>query len=171
MLTLQKVQEVKTLIDEGNLSQRKIAEQTGVSRHMVSRIKNGDRGVWGRDERAVELKVRSLREMEGLVEYSQQALQRKREAEQGEGPVAVAVSPEVDTASSKDPQRCPGCGGLVYMPCVLCAVQNSQGSPNCNIELVEPEEVFELVRATTAATGVAEAWKDLVLEERWTVAQ
>lgn len=49
MLTLEKVLEVKRLLDEGQLSRRGIAAATGVSRGSVNAIANGDRGLHGRD--------------------------------------------------------------------------------------------------------------------------
>ncbi|MCA9232146.1 MAG: helix-turn-helix transcriptional regulator [Planctomycetales bacterium] len=43
-------------------------------------------------------------------------------------------------------ERCPGCGGLVYMPCVLCAVRSSPGRTEvCNVEIPSRAEM-RLVR-------------------------
>lgn len=75
------VLEVKRLLDEGNLSRRAIAAQTGVSRGSVNAIANGERGLHGA-------------EPDGL---------------DGDAPVRDLVA-----------TRCPECGGLVFMPCVLC---------------------------------------------------
>jgi len=82
MLTLEKVLEVKRLLDERSLSRRAIAAQTGVSRGSVNAIANGERGLHGRP--ADELDVDGL--------------------------------PRLSTVA----ERCPECGGLVFMPCVLC---------------------------------------------------
>lgn len=76
MLSLQRVLEVKRLLDEGRLSRRAIAQATGVSRGSVNAIANGCRGVHG-----------------------------------------AGTEPGLPAA---DPVRCPGCGGKVYPPCVLC---------------------------------------------------
>ncbi len=84
MLQKEKVLEVKRLLDEGCLSRRAIAEQTGVSRGSVNAIANGDRGL------------------------------------HGAGPEEVLQFPFRSTVA----KRCPGCGGLVYMPCVLCEARD-----------------------------------------------
>ena len=75
------VQEVKRLLAEGNLSQRKIARMTGISRGTVGAIAGGKR----QDYVAL--------------------------------PRAAGDDPAQPTGP---PQRCPGCGGMVYMPCRLC---------------------------------------------------
>lgn len=81
MLPLVKVEEVKRLLDEGKLSQRKIAAKLGVSRGTVGSIANGKRGIYGREP-----------------DHSEPTL----------------CCPDLP------PERCPSCGGMVYMPCVLC---------------------------------------------------
>lgn len=49
MLPLATVQEIRRLLDEGQLSQRKIAAQLGVSRGTVGAIASGRRGMFGRE--------------------------------------------------------------------------------------------------------------------------
>lgn len=49
MLTLSKVQEIRRLLDEGQLSQRKIAAKLGVSRGTVGALASGKRAVYGRE--------------------------------------------------------------------------------------------------------------------------
>lgn len=49
MLPLAVVQEVRRLLDEGMLSQRKIAAKLGVSRGTVGAIASGKRGLYGRE--------------------------------------------------------------------------------------------------------------------------
>lgn len=49
MLPLAKVLEVRRLLDEGELSQRKIATRLGISRGVVNSIANGRRGLHGRE--------------------------------------------------------------------------------------------------------------------------
>lgn len=49
MLPLSKVQEIKRLLDEGSLSQRRIAKQLEVSRGIVAAIASGRRGLHGRE--------------------------------------------------------------------------------------------------------------------------
>jgi hypothetical protein len=78
------VQEVKRLLAGGNLSQRKIAGMTGISRGTVGAIAGGKRPGYDSLPRAV-----------------------KHDPAQPTGP----------------PQRCPGCGGMVYMPCRLCKMR------------------------------------------------
>lgn len=76
MLPLSKVQEIRRLLEEGELSQRKIATRVGVSRGTVGALATGKRGDYGREPTV----------------------------EEPLGP----------------PERCPGCGQLVVMPCVYC---------------------------------------------------
>jgi hypothetical protein len=81
MIAMETVAEIERLLGEGNLSQRKIALLTGVSRGSVGLIASGKRP-------------------------DREILQEPAEdnADEPVGP----------------PQRCAGCGGLVYMPCRLC---------------------------------------------------
>ncbi len=83
MLPLKLVEEVRQLLDEGQLSQRKIAAQLRVSRGTVSALANGKRGLYGREPDPF-------------------------------GDLNHSVSP---------PERCPGCGARVFLPCVLCRVR------------------------------------------------
>jgi len=83
------IDEVRLLLAEGELSQRKIAARLGISRGTVYAIASGRR----RD--------------------------RRRPADAGGG------TGHCD--SSGPPQRCPGCGGLVYMPCRLCRLRAAAG--------------------------------------------
>jgi len=81
MLPLAKVEEIRRLLDEGSLSQRKIAARLGVSRGTVNSIASGKRGLFGREP--------------------------------------VAAGPDLYDPD-QPPERCRGCGALVYMPCLLC---------------------------------------------------
>lgn len=86
MIEAARVQEVKRLLAEGALSQRRIAGRAGVSRGMVAAIAQGKR-----------------------PDY--ESRQRTRiDEDQPLGPV----------------RRCPGCGGRVQMPCLLCRVRKMQ---------------------------------------------
>jgi transcriptional regulator with XRE-family HTH domain len=49
MLPLKCVEEIRRLLDEGELSQRKIATRLGVSRGTVGAIASGRRGLYGRE--------------------------------------------------------------------------------------------------------------------------
>ncbi len=75
------VEEIRRLLDEAELSQRKIADKLGVSRGTVGAISNGQRGIYGREHDPHEPDLCNL---------------------------------------NLPPERCPGCGGMVYVPCLLC---------------------------------------------------
>ena len=77
------VDEICHLLDEGAISQRKIAQRLGVSRGTVNALAQGKRP---------------------------HSLGRRDAAEDFLAPVGP-------------PRRCPGCGGLVLMPCLLCHVR------------------------------------------------
>jgi len=49
MLPLSKVKEVRRLLDDGELSQRKIAKLLDVSRGVVGAIASGRRGIYGKE--------------------------------------------------------------------------------------------------------------------------
>lgn len=54
MLPLAKVQEIRRLLNEGQLSQRKIAAKLGVSRGTVGALATGRRGDYGREPTEAE---------------------------------------------------------------------------------------------------------------------
>ena len=86
MLPLHQVQEIRRLLDEGNLSQRKIAKRLNVSRGTVGAIASGQRGIYGRE----------------------------------------STRDELDICYELPPERCPGCGAMVYKPCILCRTHDYQ---------------------------------------------
>jgi hypothetical protein len=86
MIAPKTVTEVRRLLAEGVLSQRKIAGLTGVSRGTVGAIASGAR-----------------------PDYA--ALRPP-----GDGEWEESAGPAV---------RCPGCGGMVYLPCRLCHVRTA----------------------------------------------
>lgn len=75
------VAEIRRLLVEEKISQRKIGRLAGVSRGTVAAIASGKR-----------------------PDYEELYRQSWDESDEPAGP----------------PERCPGCGGLVYMPCQLC---------------------------------------------------
>jgi len=79
--------EVRRLLAETKLSQRKIAQLAGLSRGSVGAIASGRRP-----------------DYEGLP-------RDEDEIDEPAGP----------------PARCPGCGGMVYLPCRLCCVRQDDG--------------------------------------------
>ena len=98
MLSLALVQEVRRLLDEGELSQRKIAKKLGVSRGTVGAIASGRRGLYGREP-----------------------------DEEDDSLCCIEVPPE----------RCPSCGGMVYMPCVLCRAREYRSREKRLLQLQE----------------------------------
>jgi len=84
MLHLSTVEEIRRLLEEGHLSQRKIALRLGVSRGIVGSIASGRRGLFGKS--------------------------------------ADDDCPH-HTAENRPPERCPGCGAMVYKPCILCGAR------------------------------------------------
>jgi hypothetical protein len=95
MIATALVEEVRRMLKEGRLSQREIAQRTGVSRGSVNAIAMGKR----RDNST-----------------------RRREHGENDG----------FTPPSGLPSRCPGCGGLAQMPCLLCYIRektNTRKSP------------------------------------------
>jgi hypothetical protein len=87
MIAASVVEEIRELLHEGELSQRKIARRMEVSRGTVLAIACGRRPNY--DDR------------------------RRREN--------YLPNP------SGLPRRCPGCGGMVQMPCLLCYVRGLKG--------------------------------------------
>jgi hypothetical protein len=79
------VKEIRRMLGEGRLSQRKIASKIGVSRGTVNAIAQGKH----------------------LVVLRQQ--------QEGEGGFIPPTGM---------PTRCPECGGLVQMPCLLCYIRS-----------------------------------------------
>ncbi len=84
MLPLVVVEEIRRLLNEAELSQRKIADKLGVSRGTVGAISNGRRGIYGREPDPHESDLYRL---------------------------------------DLPPERCLGCGGKVYVPCLLCGAR------------------------------------------------
>jgi len=84
MIAQSLVDEVRRLLSEGKLSQRKIAQATGVSRGTVGAIASG----------------------------------RRRDR-----PVVTASDEDGCDEPVGPPERCDGCGALVYLPCRLCRMR------------------------------------------------
>jgi len=85
MIATEKIERIQELLEEGRVSQRKIARLVGVSRGTVGAVAAGRR-------RATPCSCRPS----------------ETEAFDVTGPL----------------ERCPGCGGLVYMPCLACRVRS-----------------------------------------------
>jgi len=84
MVPAWRVAEIRRMLAQGEFSQRKIAEQTGVSRGTIGAIALGRRPDYDDRRQAVR------------------------------GDFAAPAGPL---------RRCPGCGGMVLMPCLLCHVR------------------------------------------------
>lgn len=82
MLNRYVIDQVKTLLAQGELSQREIARRLKISRGTVNAIANGRR--------------------------------RDRPEPDPNEDIGLFVGP---------PRRCRDCGGMVYMPCLLCQVR------------------------------------------------
>jgi len=163
MLSESVVHEVKSLL-ERNHSRREIARLAGVSTDSVRRIANGS--LKGKEEplgvcrsniheSLADRRARKLRELDELLGI-------KPDDSTGTG---SSCNTGEDTEAPVE--RCPSCGGLVCPPCVLCAIRNSKGSPNCNIEVASPDRVFEALKLVTAASHTAIDDADTVDKEHW----
>ena len=84
MIAEEKIREAETLLATGKLSQRKIAQRTGLSRGTISLIANGKRKIY-----------------------------------------VKTIDPDIPGEPEKSPPvRCPSCGGMVRMPCLLCGLKS-----------------------------------------------
>ena len=101
------VDQVRRLLAEGELSQRKIAATAGISRGTVGAIAAGRR-----------------------PDHDASAACRRGQLLPRSGP----------------PRRCPGCGGMVYMPCRLCRLRAelAAGSKPPGQWPARPDEPLEL---------------------------
>jgi hypothetical protein len=90
MLAQAIVEQIRLLLREGTLSQRKIAKRLGVSRGTVNAIAQGKRTDYPGGPDAL-------------------------------GDFVPAAGP---------PRRCPSCGGMVFMPCLLCHVRSMRAAGN-----------------------------------------
>ena len=90
------VDEIRRLLGQRRLSQRKIAARIGVSRSTVNAIALGRRADF---------------------------------------PARLSRDDRDFTPPSGLPARCPGCGGLVQMPCLLCFLRVRQGNPSCSVSV------------------------------------
>jgi hypothetical protein len=94
------VKEIRELLSEGVLSQRKIAVRMGVSRGTVNAI------AWGkRPDRGLRARPR----------------------------------PDGFIVPSGPPKRCPGCGGMVKMPCLLCHVRALRARTRADRQSILPQ--------------------------------
>ena len=72
-------------------------------------------------QRLLDLKTHSQRRIAALLDVSRGsvttiALGRRRD-------VPADIPDDAPAGPSGPPTRCPGCGGLVYMPCLLCRLR------------------------------------------------
>jgi len=93
MIAPEKAREIRQLLAEGELSQRQIARETGISRETVAGIASGRRP-------------------------------------DDDDPIRPAEPPE----------RCPGCGNTVYMPCRRCLAENAKAVQRRRLDIQHPQE-------------------------------
>ena len=103
MITWEVVEEIQEMLASGRMSSRQISKRTRVSRSTIDRIEMGER-----QSRRPDVVV----DLEGDLgqENSTQADSRQGELKQGSDYGWHCGTP----------RRCPDCGGMVYMPCLLC---------------------------------------------------
>ena len=102
------VAEVKRLLKQPGVSQRKVAMLTGVSRASVGAIAAGRR-----------------------PDYAHRCNPDDREGDMPQGPA----------------ERCPTCGGMVYMPCLLCSVRSTKSEERARSRVRATIELsWEVVR-------------------------
>jgi len=104
MLARNVVEEIRRLLEEGKLSQRKISRQLGVSRGTVGAIASGTR-----------------------PDYD-----------------AIRARDDEFLEPSGPPERCPTCGGTVYMPCQLCRVRDLAASRPRPLARVQDDDSLTL---------------------------
>jgi hypothetical protein len=114
MLSAAMVREIRRLLEAGRLSQRQIARKLGVSRGVVSAI------ALGRRPEDLERRVCQAR-----CAAAQRCERGACRCTSGSSPTTCpGTSADVaDYYAGQLPSRCRGCGGTVYLPCVLCATR------------------------------------------------
>ena len=114
MLSAAMVREIRRLLEAGRLSQRQIARKLGVSRGVVSAIALG--------RRPAELQRRVCQARCAAANRCGGGACRCG-AEGSPASCPAASANVADYYAGQLPRRCRGCGGTVYMPCVLCATR------------------------------------------------
>ena len=114
MIAEEKIREAETMLARRTMSQRKIAETTGLSRGTISMIANGTR--------TIQVKV---------------------------------IDPDMPPEQVNGPKvRCPGCGGMVQMPCLLCYLKSLSGN---NSPIMQP--CPNIVQSSPAMTNAQHSTK------------
>jgi hypothetical protein len=118
-------------------------------------------------QRLLDLKTHSQRRIAAMLGVSRGSVAAIASGKRRD--VLADAADEAPMEPSGPPARCPGCGGLVYMPCVLCRLRNEQprAAARCrssdlpaSLRLdLRPEhrERYEEVRAWRKSVGVPQA--------------
>jgi len=115
MLSWGMVREIRRLLHAEKMSQRKIATRLGVSRTVVGAIARGRRAErYGRQRGAV-----------GVPDYRCRVGDNAAACAAGTDLPACGEPCAADYYGDQPLRRCGGCGGKVYLPCVLCAARAS----------------------------------------------
>jgi len=110
-------------------------------------------------QRLLDMKTHSQRRIAALIGVSRGSVAAIASGRRRDGDVLPGASDDAPAETSGPPSRCPGCGGLVYMPCLLChlrkenpraaARRRTSDSPASTRLELRPEhrERYEEVRA------------------------
>jgi len=74
-------------------------------------------------QRLLDMKTHSQRKIAAIMGVSRGSVAAIASGRRRDGDVLSGASGDAAAEPSGPPSRCPGCGGLVYMPCLLCRLR------------------------------------------------